>query len=120
MKRIVVTGASGFIGSRLLARLRSEAIHVCATTRRYSAMPYPAAGADIEWWQNDLDEPGFDLDALVRDCDAVVHLAGQAHDPSAGPEKYERLNHILTRRLAAAAAAAGVQHFIFRSSLKVN
>jgi nucleoside-diphosphate-sugar epimerase len=53
--------------------------------------------------------------------DQVVHLAGIAHTgPGVDPETYDRVNRQATAELAAAAAAAGVRHFVFVSSIRAQ
>ncbi len=120
---VLVTGASGFVGLRLCARLTDAGHAVKAAVRRDStalAALAPAArvvqvgdiGPDTDW-QTPLD--GVDL---------VVHLAARAHvmrdgapDPLAA---YRRVNVAGSERLARAAAAAGVSRLIYLSSIKVN
>lgn len=118
MTRVLVTGASGFVGSRLLARLSQEDMQVRALYRNQK--PEAPEGLAIDWLPLDLGEPDAIYDPAVRDCNAVVHLAGQAHDPAAEDASYELLNYSVTRRLAQSAAASGVRHFLFISTIKVN
>jgi len=113
--KILVTGASGFIGSFLLSALRDAGHEVRAASRSrmeqqgidYVLAPELGAGAD---WSR----------ALLG-VDAVLHLAGRAHVPSKHAdaeteEVYFRFNTEGTRALAEQAAASGVKHFIFLSS----
>jgi nucleoside-diphosphate-sugar epimerase len=62
--------------------------------------------------------------AALEQVDVVVHLAARVHimdDPSADPlEAFRSVNVEGTRRLAQAAASAGVKRFVFISSIKVN
>jgi nucleoside-diphosphate-sugar epimerase len=68
--RIAVTGATGFIGSRLVARLAGAGHRVQALSRR-ALKPSPA----IHVQPGSLEDRSALL-ALVRDADAVIHLAG--------------------------------------------
>jgi nucleoside-diphosphate-sugar epimerase len=68
--------------------------------------------------------PDTELDALLAGASAIVHLAGRAHvldetadDPDAA---YGSANVLVTARLARAAVRAGVQRFVFASTVKVN
>lgn len=116
--RVLVTGATGFIGRALLARLAAEGMPVRAAVRRR------APDLDVEQvLVGDLG-PDTDWRIALRDCDAVVHTAARVHvmrergnEPLA---EYRRANAEGTRRLAQDAAAAGVRRFIFVSSIKVN
>ena len=113
--KILVTGASGFIGNFLLAALRDAGHEVRAASRsrvEQQGIDYvlaPELGPDADWGRALL---GVDL---------VVHLAGRAHVPSKNAdaeteELYFRINTEGTRALAEQAAAAGANHFVFLSS----
>ncbi|TFV64513.1 NAD-dependent epimerase/dehydratase family protein [Geodermatophilus sp. DF01-2] len=117
--KVAVTGASGNVGTALLRRLTapdSGVAEVRGLVRRN-----PAAGApydDVRWHLADLGETRSE-DVLARfldGVDAVVHLAW-ALQPGRQPERLHRVNVDGTRRLARAAAAAGVSHFVHMSSL---
>lgn len=117
--RILVTGATGFVGRALLQRLATEQRPCSALSRSATAVP----GADHTCTVPDQ----ADDDALRAAChqvDAVVHLAARVHvmrettlDPLA---EFRRVNVSGTLALARAAAAAGVRRFLFLSSVKVN
>ena len=67
---IAVTGATGFIGCRLLQRLGEEGYRIRALTRR------PIAGGEgVEWLHAGLDDPPG-LDRLLAGADALIHCAG--------------------------------------------
>ena len=74
--RVLVTGASGFVGRALTRALANAGIKVRAAARNVSAIP---SGANIEAATlPDLSRP-VDWRPLLRNIDAVVHLAGIAH-----------------------------------------
>lgn len=119
--RIAVTGATGFLGSTLCARL-SEAGHgVLALVRREPGANFPYAYRIV----GDLAQVEV-LPEWFDGVDAVVHLAAKVHVPvrrNVADEvrsSYFRSNVDSTRRLAEAARAAGAKRFIYLSSSKVN
>ena len=116
--KILVTGASGFIGNFLLAALRDTAYEVRAASRsrvEQQGIDYvlaPELGPDADWSH------------ALNGVDVVIHLAGRAHVPSKNAdaeteEVYFRINTEGTRALADQAAAAGLKHFVFLSSCHV-
>ena len=110
--KILVTGATGKVGSRLTRRLAQRGDQVRALVRD------PTRAADlredrIELVQGDL----LDVDSLaaaVRGVDAVVHCA--AFFRGATPEQAHEVNDLGTQHLASAARAASVKRFIFTST----
>jgi len=110
--RVIVTGAAGFVGRAVLARLR-EAHDVVATD-----LHLPAGVAGIA---GDLAERGFAQRLLRHGCDAVLYLAtvpGGAAE--AAPERAWRVNVEAVRRLAdAVVARAPGARFVFASSIAV-
>lgn len=105
----LVTGASGFVGGRLLAALGREG-DVRALVRRVDAMPGAAVG--------DLLDPAS-LRAACEGVECVFHCAGYAHAfSSSDPDTHWRVNFEGTRNLANAAGQAGVKRFVFLSSVK--
>lgn len=115
MSLIVLTGAAGFIGRVLAARLAREGHSVRAVTRREDRI----AGAQEHRIVGDL--LGADLDALLDDADAVIHCAARVHvlstvGSNSDAAEHERMNAVLPVRLAEAARSAGVRHFVQLSS----
>jgi nucleoside-diphosphate-sugar epimerase len=111
--KVVVTGASGFIGSHLLPLLVRRGCEVVAASRQPVALPGVVSRHSPELG------PGSDWSRVLQGADAVVHLAGRAHvlRGGAGEESScRRINTEGTRRLARQAAEAGVQRFVFLSS----
>jgi len=122
--RIVVTGALGHIGSRLIRSVPSsfpeaEVVMVddLSTQRYCSLFDLPREGR-YRFVPGDILT--LDLDALVEGADAVVHLAAvtNAEESFAIQEQVERINVQGTERVARAGARAGVR-LIFVSTTSV-
>jgi len=110
--KILVTGATGKVGSRLAKRLAARGDHVRALVRD-EARAAELRKADIELAVGDL----LDADSLapaVRGVDAVVHCA--AFFRGATAEQAHAVNDRGTQLLAKAALAAGVKRFVFTST----
>ena len=114
--RVLVTGATGFIGSEVTRQLVAFGLRPRVMVRR----PTRAAildGLDVEAVHGDLTVPDT-LPAAVAGCDAIIHLGGRAvFEPAS---RLEPTFIHGTRALADAAEAAGVRRFVFGSSLLVH
>ena len=113
--KILVTGASGFVGRSLLVTLQDRSHEVIAASRSRVEQPgifyvrSPELGPEANWSE------------ALAGIDAVVHLAGLAHVTSERSDvetekKYLRINSEGSRKLAEQCAASGVKHFVFLSS----
>lgn len=115
---ILLTGATGFVGQALDARLRRDGHRLLGTARRAGSLASgtPVAAAELR--------PDQDWSGCLTDKRAVVHLAARVHvmdDRAADPLAAFRLaNTAGTLNLARQSAAAGVRRFVFVSSIKVN
>jgi nucleoside-diphosphate-sugar epimerase len=110
---ILVTGATGFIGSRLVSRLRDQGREVrCLVRSLHNTDHLRACGADPRIASLD-DGPG--LDDVVRGCKTVVHLAGVIRAWSRND--YFRVNAEGTRQLLGSASRTGVERLVLVSSL---
>lgn len=110
--KILVTGATGKVGSRLSKRLAARGDQVRALVRD-TARAADLREAGIELAEGDLLNVDS-LAAAVRGVDAVVHCA--AFFRGATPEQAHEVNDIGTQNLAYAARVASVKRFVFTST----
>jgi nucleoside-diphosphate-sugar epimerase len=119
--KVLVTGATGFIGGAVIRRLIKEGSKdVVAAVRKpglnisssLQTVILPSLAVDADW-----------SEALVKVA-VIVHCAARAHvmkDDAIDPvEAYREVNVAGTLELARQAALSGVKRFIFISSIKVN
>lgn len=118
--KVVVTGASGFVGQPLCAHLKQNGHEVTAVVRRGGG---PAPMADRLIAAGDLSRD-TDWSEALQGADAVVHLAARTHvlgeETAAAEHLYEASNLGVTEGLAMAARAFGVRRVVYVSSIKVN
>jgi NADH dehydrogenase len=112
-RRVLVTGASGFIAAHLLPRLASRGHRVRAMWRGNEG-PARSLAPGIEWIEGDVTRADS-LTAATFECDAIVHLAG-CRAPAAG-ETLEQVNVAGTRNLLVAGLDSGVQRFVYVSAV---
>ncbi|MDP2528302.1 MAG: NAD(P)H-binding protein [Candidatus Palauibacterales bacterium] len=109
---VLVVGGSGFLGRHLLPRLLGRGHRVRAVCRR-GAPHADRVVPDLEWTPVDITS-GSGVDAAVRGCEVVVHLAGGL---APGGEEARRLDLDGTRNLVEAAQRAGVRRIVYVSAL---
>lgn len=121
MSKVMVTGASGFIGKFLCASLAKQQMLAQAIVRDVARLP-------VALQQFATIIPNLSPDVVKQlnfsDIDCVIHLAATAHIPVTGAadelDAYRKINCETTLALAKAAVQAGVRRFIFISSIGVN
>lgn len=120
---ILVTGANGFVGRVLCEQLLTEGHRVSGTVWEGDTPDASRAADGIRVFRVNsiLTAPWPEI---LRDIDAVVHLAGRVH--VMGEEhhdhypKYYESNVLGTRTLAAACVTAGIKRLVFASTIKIN
>ena len=120
-KKILITGATGFIGQQLLSYLNSSKkvesrdVYSIKIISRNIQPIYETIVCDLQS-ENIPDD-------IMDDVDTLFHLAGYAHDlrePSKSENLYHTLNVDATIRLAELAVKSAVKHFVFISSVKAG
>jgi NADH dehydrogenase len=111
---VALTGATGFVGRHLLLQLLTRGHRVRALVRDPAKLQ--AEDSRLEPVPGDLADDAA-LASLVRGCDAVMHLVGIIMEKPAEGQTFERVHVEATRRLLAAAGAAGVSRWIHMSAL---
>jgi uncharacterized protein YbjT (DUF2867 family) len=106
MVTVLVTGATGFIGRRLVPALLDAGHDVRAMTRRPESYDGPGepVGADVS--------DRSSLDAALRDVDVAIYLVHSLDDPD-----FEAKDAEAARTFSAAAAAAGVKQIVYMGGL---
>lgn len=108
MKKVFITGATGFVGGHLKNHLSCKGYEVFSATRNDLGDPF-----SVEAWRKALEK---------AECETVVHLIAKTHaadagDPSALPS-YRHINVDITKALLEASKDLGVKKFIYLSSIK--
>lgn len=109
---ILLTGATGYVGAALRAALEQRKLPLRLAGRSAELQE----GSD--WVHYDLSDEEAPAGALLADVSCVIHCAGVAHR-YAGESDFRRINVEGTIRIAKAAVAAGVPHFVYVSSINV-
>jgi len=118
--KVLITGATGFIGQALSAELLKKEFDLTVVLRKKSALFTDSVNqivagdfsANTNWGQ------------ILENIDCVIHLAGKAHvvDKSREPtlDEFRKINTNLTLNLAKQAAKSSVKRFVFLSSIGVS
>ncbi|MFA0056422.1 UDP-glucose 4-epimerase family protein [Vibrio echinoideorum] len=115
--KILVTGSTGFVGSRVAELARDRDWAVIPVMRKQiepltNSLIVPSIGASTDW------------SGAFEGVDCVVHCAARVHQMNESEQDvlaaYRDINTLATLNLAKQAAEAGVKRFVFVSSIKVN
>lgn len=123
LNKVLVTGASGFVGYALCVRLLDEGVEVIAVGRNKSAFPSFYDGLVTQLLTGAIGS-STDWSNAFDGVETVIHLAARVHvmresasDPLA---EFRSVNTAGTEHLARCAAASGVKRMVYVSSIKVN
>jgi nucleoside-diphosphate-sugar epimerase len=120
--KLLVTGGSGFIGSRLALAARAQSLDVVVTGQvnndgeRSRVEDLRRAGVAVE--AGPLQDAAFSR-RIVAGCDLVVHLAAAQHEANVPDAYFDEVNVGGTRALLGASRAAGVRRFVYGSTIGV-
>ena len=121
---ILVTGADGFIGSALCGELLRKEVRVRAACRKLPIYPKAQSQQRMETTAVGPISADTDWKPALAGVESVIHLAARTHilheNSGDALAKYRQINVEATARLARMSAAAGVNRFVFLSSVKVN
>ena len=104
--KIILTGASGYIGKELVKHLSLSGHEVLSLSRQTPS--------------GDVIDYEYQITSVADKFDALVHLAGIAHRSGIEAQDYEQSNVQLTKNLADIAHSSGMKHFVFFSTAKVH
>lgn len=113
-KTVLVTGATGFVGPRLIAALTAGGANIRVLARNAAAAPQTSLFTD--WTDAGLKK-------AMDGVDTVIHMASRNH--RSGAELLDDAGYrddilVLTERLAKAAIASGVKRFVYLSTIKAR
>lgn len=121
----LVTGATGFIGTRLVSRLAERGCRVRALSRRPDPPPPPGLGPDaphplkqplVELVQGDITDAAS-LERAMAGCDRVFHLAAYAKNWARDKATYHEINVQGMRNVFQAAEQLGVERIVWTSTI---
>lgn len=120
VRNVLVTGANGFVGRAMVARLRTDGVAARAAMR--TRQPEILKGVEVFCG---LDVGGeTDWAPALRGVETVIHCAARVHvmrDTGADPlQEFRRVNVQGSVNIATQAIEAGVKRFVFVSSIGVN
>lgn len=122
IKRVLVTGGAGYVGSNLVPKLLRSGYEVTVLDLFIYGDVFAELNGnpDLTQVKGDLRNPA-DVRHALNGCDAVIHLACISNDPSfdLNPELGKSINYDCFRPLVKASKDAGIKRFIYASSSSV-
>lgn len=113
--KVLVTGASGFLGQAVVSAFTSKGHHVTALVRSTQSLPPALLGSNVSLVVEDLRRTDT-LVEVLREIEAVIHLAAGT---SGSLDEQLPLSVVATEKLLAAMQIAGVKRLVLASTLSV-
>ena len=121
MKKIFITGGSGFVGSALCKTLAKTTKNVCASVR---SRDFSSNFYNLEYVSTGDIRSKTNWKKILTNIDCIIHCVAKAHETNffnkESLNEFRMVNVEATANLARQAAASGVKRFVFLSSIKVN
>lgn len=114
--RVMLTGATGFLGGHVLDQLLADSVEVTAVVRNADAAAR-LADLGVRAVVGSLEDPAVLRQALDKPADCVFHIAADTSTWRGHNARQTRTNVEGTRNVLAAAEAAGVRRFVHTSSV---
>ncbi|SMG21632.1 Nucleoside-diphosphate-sugar epimerase [Marivirga sericea] len=114
IKTVLVTGATGLLGTQILQTLIAQHFKIYATKRVHSKIPFDSGG--INWVEISSAEDNI-VEVVPETLDYVIHAGALVSYKKSDKEKIFNVNTVWTTKLAEDALEAGVKKFIFISSI---
>ncbi len=115
IKRVVVLGGSGFVGSALVAKLDAAGYQIKVLTRRREASKHLILLPNVEVVECNIMQDS-DLAHALKGADAVINLVGILHDNK--PVGFEVVHHQLPKRVAKLCVDLGIARLLHMSALQ--
>lgn len=120
--KILISGATGFIGSRLSLLARQDGHEVVATGRRNNAVETSRSEAleraGVHLIEGSLVDAQF-ARRVTEGCHGIIHLAAAQHESNVPDEYFRQVNVDGTSTLLDAAVSQGVRRFVYGSTIGV-
>lgn len=120
MMKVLVTGASGFIGKAIVNRLSKKQLQI-TTLERAKPTELPAyVNKKKQYYADITKKEDFENLPVTAEIDTVIHCAGLAHQfGTVSPEDFKKVNVFGTKNVSEWAAKKSVKLFILISSVSV-
>lgn len=115
VKRVFVTGGTGFLGYRVIRALLDEGTDVTVLVQPGGEEKLGALRGRIQWVPGDVWNPGS-LRGRARNHNVAIHLVGGVKPDPARGLTFRHLNFVSARNVAQMAVSDGVAHFILLSA----
>lgn len=110
-RRVFITGGTGYLGRFLIPQLLQRGHEVTALVRPGSEKKLPAGCRNVPG--DALNRASFQNQ--IQPADTFVQLVGVAHPSPSKAAQFQSIDLVSVRESVAAAAASGIQHFIYLS-----